>query len=230
MHLSAPIFRLKRDAKRLARTEGIALSRALDRLAAKEGFQGWSHLAARHASKSPADSVITTLSPGDLVLIAARPGHGKTLLAFELLARAGTLNRRGALFTLDYHERDVADRFRDIGREPDRDLIVDASDDISADTIIARLKTLQMPTLFVVDYLQLLDQKRSNPPLDAQIKSLHGYVKKAGAIGVILSQIDRRFELSGRQMPDLSDLRLPNPVDVALFDKTCFLHDGVLGV
>ena len=165
MHLSAPIFRLKRDAKRLARPEGIALSRALDRLAAKEGFQGWSHLAARHASKSPADSVITTLSPGDLVLIAARPGHGKTLLAFELLARAGTLNRRGALFTLDYHERDVADRFRDIGREPDRDLIVDASDDISADTIIARLKTLQMPTLFVVDYLQLLDQKMQQPAI-----------------------------------------------------------------
>jgi len=39
--------------------------------------------------------------------------------------------------------------------------------------------------------------------------------------------IDRAFEMSGKPLPDLSDIRLPNPVDLGRFTRTCFLHDGV---
>ena len=49
MKLSVPIYQLKREAKRRAREEGIPLSAALDRVAAAEGFSGWSLLAARYA-------------------------------------------------------------------------------------------------------------------------------------------------------------------------------------
>lgn len=42
----------------------------------------------------------------------------------------------------------------------------------------------------------------------------------------MMSQIDRRFELTDKRVPDLSDVRLPNPIDLSLFDKTCFLHEG----
>ena len=46
MKLSAPIYQLKRNAKRLSREEKIPLHEALDRVAAQEGFGGWSLLAA----------------------------------------------------------------------------------------------------------------------------------------------------------------------------------------
>ncbi|RMB04577.1 hypothetical protein [Eilatimonas milleporae] len=39
MKLSAPVFRLKRRARTLAREEKIPLHQALDRLARREGFR-----------------------------------------------------------------------------------------------------------------------------------------------------------------------------------------------
>ena len=50
MKLSAPIYHLKRKAKRLFREEGIPLHDALDRIAAAEGFSTWSMLAAKAAA------------------------------------------------------------------------------------------------------------------------------------------------------------------------------------
>lgn len=44
MQLSAPIYKLKRKAKLLAREIDIALHQALDKVAIEEGFQSWSHL------------------------------------------------------------------------------------------------------------------------------------------------------------------------------------------
>ncbi|WP_253276864.1 hypothetical protein [Ruegeria sp. 6PALISEP08] len=42
----------------------------------------------------------------------------------------------------------------------------------------------------------------------------------------MISQFDRSFDLSDKTMPDLSDVRLPNPLDLSAFDKACFLHNG----
>ena len=42
----------------------------------------------------------------------------------------------------------------------------------------------------------------------------------------MISQIDRAFELSSCDMPSVDDFRLPNPLDLSIFDKRCFLHDG----
>ncbi|MDW3181800.1 hypothetical protein [Roseobacter sp.] len=75
-------------------------------------------------------------------------------------------------------------------------------------------------------YLQLLDQKRSNPRLDEQVRALKRFSFERGAIIVMISQIDRAFERSSGGTPSIHDIRLPNPVDLSLFDKRCFLHDG----
>ncbi|MEO0360506.1 MAG: DNA helicase, partial [Pseudomonadota bacterium] len=82
MRLSAPIFKLKREAKRLARERAIPLHEALDRVAAEEGFRSWSHLAASASASGarPAARILAALRPGEVVLIGARPGQGKTLL------------------------------------------------------------------------------------------------------------------------------------------------------
>ena len=81
MRLSAPIYHLKRKAKRLSRDEGIPLHDALDRIATTEGFSAWSMLAAKAAAVTPANRLFPQFQPGDLVLVGARPGQGKTLMS-----------------------------------------------------------------------------------------------------------------------------------------------------
>ena len=229
MILSAPLYRLKRQAKLFARQTGVPLHKALDKMAVEEGFRSWSHLSASSSFDSPASLVLSRLRPGDLVLLGARPGHGKTLLGLELASKASEFGRTGYFFTLDYLEHDVADRYAALGIDlasANTTVVVDTSDDVSADYIIRRLAPEQDPKVIVIDYLQLLDQKRSTPCLDDQIRSLRTHVMHTGAICAVISQIDRAFDLGAKPMPDTSDIRLPNPLDLSLFSKFFFLHDG----
>lgn len=78
----------------------------------------------------------------------------------------------------------------------------------------------------VIDYLQLLDQKRENPELMPQVRKLKSFARDRGLILVFISQIDRSYDPSKKPCPDISDVRLPNPLDLSLFDKTCFLNNG----
>jgi replicative DNA helicase len=229
MRFSHPVFRLKRQARLLSREENIPLNRALDMIAAGEGFKSWSHLAANASIERPAGAMFAQLSPGDLVLLGARPGHGKTLLGLELLAEAAKAGRRGFFFTLDYSDADVIDRVRAIGIEPgaiSSSITLDTSDGICAGHIIAEMQAAPPHSIAVVDYLQLLDQRRRNPELAEQVAALKAFVQSAGHIVVLISQIDRAYDPGAKPLPDLADVRLPNPVDLSLFSKSCFLHDG----
>ncbi|MEQ9242603.1 DNA helicase [Roseovarius indicus] len=223
MRLSAPIYKLKRQAKLVARDEGIALHAALDRIATEQGFTSWSHLASA-AQPGPADSVLRQLEPGDMLLVAARPGQGKTLLGLELARGAGSLGRKGVFFTLDYTRRDVDEH---LGRLPGQgEIVVDTSDEICGAYITDRLTRLDTPALAVIDYLQILDQRRETPPLADQLAALKAHARAAGAILAMISQVDRAFDPARGQLPGIMDIRMPNPFDPGLFDKACFLHDG----
>jgi KaiC len=229
MKLSAPIYRLKRKAKLLARNNNIPLHEALDRVARQEGFAGWSLLAAKAAATAPAAKLFARLMPGDLMLLGARPGHGKTLMSLEFAVEAMKSGHRGMFFTLDYTEKEVRECFHAIGVDQ-QDFAglfeFDNSDDISADYIVDRLAAAPRGTLVVVDYLQLLDQKRENPQLMVQVRRLQAFARDRGLIFVFISQIDRSYDPVRKPCPDLEDVRLPNPLDLSLFTKTCFLNDG----
>lgn len=234
MKLSVPVYRLKHRAKRLSRDEGVPLHVALDRVAAQEGFASWSMLAAKLPEAAPgniglAAGLFQRLAPGDLLLLGARPGHGKTLMGLAIAVAAMRAGRRSMFFSLEYTERDMLDRFRSIGASPVafQDLFVfDSSDAICADHIARRLDGCARGTLAVVDYLQLLDQKRDTPPLDEQIRMLEAFARERGVIFVFISQIDRHYDPSGKPCPDIGDVRLPNPLDMSLFGKTCFINAG----
>jgi len=232
MRLSTPVHQLKRAARLMARRERIPLHAALDRIAMSEGFVSWSLLAAnRAAPASRGRQILMSLEEGDMLLIGARPGQGKTLLGLEIAGEAMKSGRRAVFFTLEYTVRDVAGRFATLGMDAagfgDR-FLFDDSDAICADHIAARLAAMPRGTLAVIDYLQLLDRKRDHPDLAAQVSALRALAREKGFSLVFLSQIDRSFDPAVRSCPDVGDVRLANPLDLGLFNKRCFLHAGTL--
>ncbi|ODT73692.1 MAG: hypothetical protein ABS76_38620 [Pelagibacterium sp. SCN 64-44] len=232
MRLSAPIHRLKRAARVQARAEAIPLHAALDRIAGTEGFASWSLLARQHAGDTiDPIRLHALLAPGELVLIAARPRQGKTLLALKLALAALHAGNPAYVFSLDYTPRDIAGHLAsmppNLARFAAR-LGIDCSDTIAADHIMDRLAAAPRGTLAVVDYLQLLDQKRTNPPLQHQIEALSDFARTRGIILVFVCQIDRAFDPDTAPSPGPADIRLPNPLDLGLFDRAWFLHAGEL--
>jgi replicative DNA helicase len=229
MRLSGPLYRLKRKARLMSREENIPLHEALDRIAAEEGFRGWSLLTARADSTTPAGDMFAQLELGDLVLLGARPRQGKTLMSLRLAVEVMRSGNRGVFFSLEYTERDVPGRFRAIGADwkQFKGLFeFDDSDAISADYIMERLASAPKGTLAVIDYLQILDQNRQKPELMVQVRALKSFAREKGLIIIFISQIDRSYDPLVKAYPDLEDVRLPNPLDLALFDKTFFLNKG----
>jgi replicative DNA helicase len=229
MKLSAPVYHLKRKAKLLSREEHIPLHEALDRIAVKEGFTGWSLLAAKLSKTAPAAKLYAHLQRGDLVLLGARPGHGKTLMSLELAVEAMKSGNRSVFFSLEYTERDCLAGFQAIGV----DLAAfeglfefDGSNAIDADYIVRKLAMAPAGTFAVIDYLQLLDEKRESPELMVQVRTLKSFARERGLILVFISQVDRSYDALKKPYPDITDVRLPNPLDLKLFDKACFLNDG----
>jgi replicative DNA helicase len=229
MKLSQPVHVLKRRARLLSRESAIPLHAALDQVAGEEGFKSWSHLAATVSPPHRAQDLLAQLEPGDLLLLAARPRQGKTTLGLELAAEAIAAGRSAAFFTLEFTEEDVRARLGALSRDPGavaKRLRIDTSEDIGAAHIVRELAGAKRGTMVIVDYLQLLDQRRRSPDLVDQVRSLRAFTRDRGLITVCLSQISRDFERSARTLPTLADVRLPNPLDLELFSKACFLHEG----
>jgi replicative DNA helicase len=229
MKLSAPIYYLKRKAKLLSREENIPLHEALDRVAAAEGFRKWSLLSARASGATTAKKLIGQFRPGELVLLGSRPGHGKTLMGLQILIEAIKAGSRGVFFTLECSSKDVKELLLNIGVTPRRfDALfeLDCSDEISAEFITKRMANESPGTVAVIDYLQLLDQQRQKPPLVDQVRTLKSFAREKGLIFIFLSQIDRSYDSASKPCPDRHDVRLPNPLDLSLFNKLCFLHAG----
>lgn len=229
MKLSAPIYRLKRRARLLARSEKLPLHDALDRIAREEGFAAWSLLSSRFMSNPASKTILSRLAAGDLVLLAGRPGQGKTMLGLNILLDATLAGRRAVFFTLEYSERETMERIRslDRGREGHLDkLEIVTSGDISAHFIAEHLSGSPRETVAVIDYLQILDQQRNKPALSEQLLSLKEFARRTGTILGFISQIDRHFDPDAGPVPGVQDIRLPNPIERDIFSKACFLHRG----
>lgn len=229
MALSAPIFQLKRTAKSLSRTAQIPLNEALDNVAEREGFSSWSELSSSPSALSSPTRLFTELELGDLLLLGGRPRQGKTAMALKLIVEAMKQGHKGVFFTLEYNEQDVAALFTKIGiksKKFDGLFELNNSDNIDAPYIIQQMKFASSGTVLAIDYLQILDQRRQSPVISDQVKALKSFARERGLIVIFVSQIDRSFELSTRMFPEMRDIRLPNRLDLSVFDKACFIKGG----
>jgi hypothetical protein len=59
-----------------------------------------------------------------------------------------------------------------------------------------------------------------------QVMALKAFARDRGLVIVFISQIDRSYNPTVRPWPELADVRLPNPLDLTLFSKACFLKNG----
>ena len=233
MQLSRPIYQLKRSAKLLAREAAIPLHEAQDRIAWSEGFATWSLLSA-HASSTHADAprphpILPDLAEGEMMLLAARPGQGKTRTGLQLLVDAVNAGRRAVFFTLDMTESQTHALLERIGAGDAVPEIVTA-DDIEAASIQRHLADAPAGTVAVIDYLQILDQRRDTPPLAEQLAALQRFARTSGVSFAFIAQVDRAFDPARDPLPGVGDLRLPNPVPIELFAKASFTHGGKTAV
>ena len=231
MKLSVPIFRLKRQARGLARHKSIALHLALDEIARREGFKSWNHLASNEKPRSPAARLLSALDPGDLLVLAARPGQGKTALGLEILAEALALGRQAIFFSSECTREETGRLLFECGREGAAGRICqELGDTVCARQIQSRLCAAGAGTVAVVDYLQIMDQHRSEPPIGHQIEQLKKLAAAREVSLVFLSQVHKSFDPGTKALPDFADLRVVNPLDLSLFKKGCFLHGGTLSI
>lgn len=133
------------------------------------------------------------------------------------------------MFTLEFTEQQAQKHLKSLDDEGSD--IIDAiqiftSEQISANYIIQHMSGLESGTVAVIDYLQLLDQQRSKPMLSEQLQTLGEFAQRAGVVLGFISQIDRSFEAGSKRLPNIVDVRLPSFVDLGLFSKACFLHNG----
>ena len=229
MSLSASIPVLKSKARKLRRTEGIRLCEALDRVAVAEGYRTWSLLVARACAPKGGD-LLERLDAGDLVLLGARPGHGKTLCALRLLVSSLRRCQQGWFFSLQNDAPNIDAMFEHLGenRSTYGTFVFEHSDEICARHIIEKIQNAGKKAIVVVDHLQLLDQRRKAPELQQQVTDLNAFAKLAGCILVLISQIRSGFDEKSHRLPAVEDVRLLDVLDLGIFDKFVFLQDGQL--
>lgn len=188
------------------------------------------------------DELTGGFRPGELILLGARPGMGKSSFALKLVEKAGLQEHRSCLFlSLERQEsllvRDLyslhsgffhgherrgteieAFRKEHIENGP---VLIDDNPVFDLDELISRLTNYSELKLIVIDYLQLLAR-----PIDMQycLTILKTVAMKLSIPIIVLSQIDRNPDTRADKRPLLSDLRWINTKHMYIVDQILFLY------
>jgi replicative DNA helicase len=203
------------------------------------------------------DRLTAGLQPSDLIILAGRPSMGKTALAMNIARNAATQqNVAIAVFSLEMSEEQLALRMlcsesrvnsQDLrtGFIKDRDWpkLTKAAGDLSEARIFIddtpgisvlemraksrRLKTEHDIGLVVVDYLQLMQGRKSAERREQEIseisRSLKAMAKELHVPVIALSQLNRGLENRPDKRPKLSDLRESGAIEQDA-DVVCFIY------
>ena len=201
------------------------------------------------------DNLTSGLQPSDLIIIAGRPSMGKTSLALNIAHYAALEEKVGvALFSLEMSKLQLGIRLLGLdamidasklrkgslqddewirltdaaNRLSEMPIYVDDSSGLSALEMKAkarRLKKKHNISLVIVDYLQLMQSKKSVESRQQEIsdvsRSLKALAKDLNIPVVALSQLNRKVEDRPNKRPILADLResgaIEQDADVILF-------------
>ncbi len=191
------------------------------------------------------DRVITGLNRSDLIILAARPGMGKTSFALNIARNVACQSKKTvAFFSLEMSKEQLASRLLGTklrsGKLTDEewtrlvpasdilknaDMYIDDTPGITITEMKSRLRRLRQLDLVVVDYLQLMSSTRRIESRVNEIseitRSLKIMAKELNVPVITLSQLSRASEQRPDHRPQLSDLRdsgsIEQDADIVLF-------------
>lgn len=146
-----------------------------------------------------------SINAGNLILIAARPGVGKTWLMLNLAVR-----QICAIFSLEMSIQEIASRIKKlIDQRPDKVYVVDNL--VRLDAIIAemRIQRNKGTKLFFLDYLQLVSGEGDyrEQEVASIARRLKQFATETGSVVFANCQLNRAIEKRSDKEPVLSDLR-----------------------
>ncbi|MBE6759882.1 MAG: replicative DNA helicase, partial [Ruminococcaceae bacterium] len=183
------------------------------------------------------DDTISGLNKSDLIILAARPGMGKTSFALNIARNVAVQQKRAvAFFSLEMTREQLALRIlssesgidshklRDgtiaedewpsisdaANRLQDAVIYIDESSNITVTEMKAKLRRKKDVGLVIIDYLQLMNIKNTgNRAADVGelSRSLKIMAKELNVPVICLSQLNRMAEGRKEHKPQLSDLR-----------------------
>lgn len=198
------------------------------------------------------DSVILGFRPGDLVVIAARPGAGKTSFLVQLANNIALNKKKIAIFSIEMTKKQIATRMLSnlsainqmaIRNGKAKDKIADLADycaklantnvfiDEKTNTLTGikssarRLKKRENIELIGIDYLQLIQHHGENRNVEVGniTKELKALAKELGIPVLLLSQLNRANEMQKDKRPLLSHLRESGSIEQDA-DVVLFIH------
>jgi replicative DNA helicase len=183
------------------------------------------------------DKITTGLNKSDLILIASRPGMGKTSIAINMAHNVALKGTKVAVFQLEMTREQLATRLlsgeaminsrnlRTGELTPDDwvrlaqaadtlskcQLYIDDTPGITVPEIKARCRRLKGLGLVVIDYLQLMSTGKRTENRVQEIseitRSLKIMAKDLNVPVITCSQLSRSTETRSEHRPQLSDLR-----------------------
>ena len=182
---------------------------------------------------------ISGLNMSGLILLAARPGMGKTSFALNM-ARTVAEEKTAAVFSMEMSREQVSARLlvcapsTENGRTHAGNIYIDDTPTLSMSDIYAKCFQLGNLGLVVIDYLQLMTWNRSGENRCQQaveISRMPKIMSKELNVPVLcLSQLSCVTEERENKRPILSDLResesfVPEADIVLFLYQGCYYHD-----
>ena len=186
---------------------------------------------------SAVDRKIGGLNKSDLILIAARPGMGKTSFALNIAVNVALKKRKVAVFSLEMSSEQItsrilscealveSNRLRSGNLESEdwvklvqtaqilsgAQIFIDDTAGITISEMKAKLRRLRDVDLVIIDYLQLMSSGRRTDnrvqEVSEMTRNLKLMAKELNVPVVVLSQLSRATESRTGHRPMLSDLR-----------------------
>jgi replicative DNA helicase len=169
------------------------------------------------------DDLMKGFCPGELVLIAGRPGMGKTSLALNIAKNVAELqNIPTVFFSLEMSKEQIINRTKNKLWQDDIEFVIDDTPALSVEGIIDKCRMYkkgQKIGLVVIDYLELINianKENVNGKIHSQstlimqevMKRLKALARELSVPVIITSQYPKLVDRRENKRPVLDDLKI----------------------